>query len=158
MQWHTVILKLRPHESDKDEQFVLELGKQLEVEVFTQSFDIPAYTKTHKKSVQMAARELRYDWFKELSDHLGFDYILTAHHADDNLETFIINFMRGTGINGLTGIPFINNNTVRPLLPFSREEITELARSENWDWREDASNATRKYLRNRLRHEGYTRF
>jgi len=144
---------LRAEESHKDEAFVLELAEALDVEVFIQNFDTEAYAKAHKRSIQMAARELRYDWFKELAEQLQFDYILTAHHADDNLETFLINFTRGTGLNGLTGIPMIKNNIVRPLLSFSRAQIETFAKKENILWREDASNASRKYLRNKLRHE-----
>lgn len=144
---------LRAEESDKDEDFVLELAEALDVEVFIQNFDTEVYAKEHKRSIQMAARELRYDWFKELASQLKFDYILTAHHADDNLETFLINFTRGTGLNGLTGIPMVNDNVVRPLLPFSRLQIEAFAKKQNIMWREDASNASRKYLRNKLRHE-----
>ncbi|WP_178988160.1 tRNA lysidine(34) synthetase TilS [Winogradskyella schleiferi] len=144
---------LREEESNKDEDFVLELAEKLDVEIFIQNFDTEVYAKEHKRSIQMAARELRYDWFKELATQLKFDYILTAHHADDNLETFLINFTRGTGLNGLTGIPMINGNIVRPLLPFSRNQIETFAKKENIIWREDSSNSSRKYLRNKLRHE-----
>ncbi|WP_179320047.1 tRNA lysidine(34) synthetase TilS [Winogradskyella helgolandensis] len=144
---------LRAEESNKDEDFVLELAEALDVEVFIQNFDTQAYADENKRSIQMAARELRYDWFKELAQQLKFDYILTAHHADDNLETFLINFTRGTGLNGLTGIPMVNGNVVRPLLPFSRLQIEAFAKEQQINWREDASNASRKYLRNKLRHE-----
>ncbi|QXP78907.1 MULTISPECIES: tRNA lysidine(34) synthetase TilS [Winogradskyella] len=144
---------LRAKESDKDEAFVVALAEELEVEVFVQNFDTLAYADQNKCSIQMAARELRYDWFAELAQQLNYDYILTAHHADDNLETFLINFTRGTGLNGLTGIPMINRNIVRPLLPFSRHQIEAFTQKENITWREDASNASRKYLRNKLRHE-----
>jgi tRNA(Ile)-lysidine synthase len=144
---------LRGDESNKDEEFVLELGDQLDVEVFIQNFDTQAYANEHKRSIQMAARELRYHWFAELAAQLQFDYIVTAHHADDNLETFLINFIRGTGLNGLTGIPEVNDNIVRPLLQFSREQIEFYAKENNISWREDSSNSTRKYLRNKLRHE-----
>ena len=144
---------LRAEESQKDEAFVVSLAETLGVEVFVQHFDTEVYAKAHKCSIQMAARELRYDWFKELAARLNFDYILTAHHADDNLETFLINFTRGTGLNGLTGIPMINDNVVRPLLPFSRLQIEAFAKDQQITWREDASNASRKYLRNKLRHE-----
>jgi len=144
---------LRGKESDADEDFVLDLGEQLDVEVFVQNFDTETYAEENKCSIQMAARELRYDWFSELALQLNFDYILTAHHADDNLETFLINFTRGTGLNGLTGIPELNGNIVRPLLSFSRETIEAYAKSENITWREDSSNSSRKYLRNKLRHE-----
>ncbi len=145
--------KLRGAQSDADEAFVIALGKQLGVQVFTQNFDTQTYAVTHKRSIQMAARELRYNWFKKLITQLEFDFILTAHHADDNLETFLINFTRGTGLNGLTGIPEINNNIVRPLLQFSRSQIEDYAKENSIIWREDVSNASRKYLRNKLRHE-----
>jgi len=144
---------LRGNESDADEAFVLDLGEQLDVEVFVQNFDTEVYAEENKCSIQMAARELRYDWFSELARQLNFDYIITAHHADDNLETFLINFTRGTGLNGLTGIPELNGNIARPLLSFSRETIEAYAKSENIDWREDSSNSSRKYLRNKLRHD-----
>lgn len=144
---------LRAEESNKDEAFVEELAEDLDVEVFIQNFDTEAYATEHKRSIQMAARELRYDWFKELAEQLKFDYILTAHHADDNLETFLINFTRGTGLNGLTGIPMINDNIIRPLLPFSRSQIEDYVKENQISWREDGSNASRKYLRNKLRHE-----
>lgn len=144
---------LREEESNKDEEFVLELADQLEVEVFIQNFDTQAYSDENKCSIQMAARELRYTWFNELAEQLQFDYILTAHHADDNLETFLINFTRGTGLNGLTGIPILNENIARPLLPFSRAAIEEYAKANSLLWREDSSNSSRKYLRNKLRHD-----
>ncbi|MAX70325.1 MAG: tRNA lysidine(34) synthetase TilS [Flavobacteriaceae bacterium] len=144
---------LRGKESDADEDFVLDLGEQLDIEVFVQNFDTEVYAEENKCSIQMAARELRYDWFSELAQQLNFDYILTAHHADDNLETFLINFTRGTGLNGLTGIPELNGNIARPLLPFSRETIEAYAKSENIVWREDSSNSSTKYLRNKLRHD-----
>jgi tRNA(Ile)-lysidine synthase len=101
----------------------------------------------------MAARELRYNWFYEIAQQLKFDYILTAHHADDNLETFLINFTRGTGLEGLTGIPEINGKFVRPLLPFSSLDIESFAKANHIKWRDDSSNKSVKYLRNKLRHE-----
>jgi tRNA(Ile)-lysidine synthase len=144
---------LRGDESDADEGFVLQLAEDLNIEVFIESFDTEAYAKQKKLSTQVAARELRYNWFNELAEQLDFDYILTAHHADDNLETFLINLSRGTGLEGLTGIPEINENIVRPLLPFSRENIEAYAKAEGFKWREDSSNASKKYLRNKLRLE-----
>ena len=145
--------KLRGKESEKDEAFVQDLGQNLDVEVFTQSFDTENYAISNKLSIQMAARELRYHWFEELRYQLDFDYILTAHHSDDNLETFLINLSRGTGLEGLTGIPEINDTTIRPLLQITREEIEAYANSNSLKWREDASNASVKYLRNKIRHE-----
>jgi len=144
---------LRGKESDSDETFVLELAMQLNLEVFTQSFETSIYAETNKTSIQVAARELRYTWFKDLSKELGYDYILTAHHADDTLETFLINLTRATGLEGLTGIPELNNTIVRPLLPYSRETIKHFAKTNSYTWREDSSNASTKYLRNKLRHE-----
>ncbi|MBQ0788272.1 MAG: tRNA lysidine(34) synthetase TilS, partial [Oceanihabitans sp.] len=144
---------LRGSESDGDQDFVEQLAKDLNVEVFTQSFDTNNFAETHKISTQMAARELRYDWFEALCEQLQFDYILTAHHADDNLETFLINLTRGTGLDGLTGLPEVNENVVRPLLKCTREEIESFAKSNNYTWREDSSNASTKYLRNKLRHD-----
>lgn len=144
---------LRGEESDTDEEFVLDLADSLEVEVFIENFDTATYAEDAKVSIQMAARELRYQWFEELSSSLKFDYILTAHHANDNLETFIINLVRGSGLEGFTGIKKVNNNLVRPLLLFSRREIEDFAKTQNIKWREDSSNSSNKYLRNKVRHD-----
>ncbi|WP_242132425.1 tRNA lysidine(34) synthetase TilS [Aestuariivivens marinum] len=144
---------LRGDESDSDETFVLDLAEDLYLEVFVESFDTKAYAKTHKCSIQMAARELRYHWFSELAEQLNFDYILTAHHADDNLETFLINFTRGTGIEGLMGIPKVNGKFVRPLLMFSSTDIENYAITNTLEWKNDSSNQSAKYLRNKLRHQ-----
>lgn len=145
--------KLRGKESDGDERFILELAGKLQFPIFRIDFDTKKYAKEHKLSIQMAARNLRYDWFKKLATEYNFEYILTAHHADDNLETFLINLSRGTGIEGLTGILEINEIFIRPLLPFSRTEILKFAKDNTLEWREDSSNSSIKYLRNNLRHE-----
>lgn len=144
--------KLRESESDADENFVVDLADQLDLEVFVEYFDTKSYAETEKVSIQMAARELRYNWFSSLAENLNFDYILTAHHADDNLETFLINLTRGSGLNGLIGIPEVNDNIVRPLLSFSRSQLEVYARDNKLKWREDSSNASDNYLRNQLRH------
>lgn len=144
---------LRPRDCDEDEGFVVALADALDAEVFTQSFDTNTYSETHKISTQMAARDLRYAWFNDLKTLLNFDYVLTAHHADDVLETILINLSRGTGLDGLTGIPEVNGAIVRPLLPFSREELENYAKINKIEWREDSSNASTKYLRNKLRHD-----
>ena len=144
---------LRGKESDGDENFVLQIAEDLDIEVFVESFETEVYAHQNKLSTQMAARELRYNWFEDLANQLHFDYILTAHHADDNLETFLINLTRGTGLDGLTGIPEINGNIVRPLLELSRDDIEAYAKENKLTWREDSSNASTKYLRNKLRHE-----
>ena len=144
---------LRGKESDLDEEFVITAAKKLKVPYHTISFDTKEYAKQNNISIQMAARDLRYDWFENLLQKSDLDYLLTAHHADDNLETFLINLSRGTGLEGLTGIPAINNKTIRPLLPFSRKEIEQYAKENKIIWREDQSNKETKYLRNKLRHD-----
>lgn len=144
---------LRGKESDADESFVLELAEDLDIEVFIQNFDTERFAKNEKLSIQLAARQLRYDWFFQLSEQVDYDCVLTAHHADDNLETFLINLSRGTGLEGLKGIPEVNNTIVRPLLSFSREDIEDYAKANHLKWREDSSNASTKYLRNKLRHD-----
>ncbi|WP_158839384.1 tRNA lysidine(34) synthetase TilS [Polaribacter sp. L3A8] len=143
---------LRGTESDLDENFVKELGKEQNIAVFTSHFNTEEFAKKNKQSTQIAARNLRYDWFNELIEKHQFDYLLTAHHADDNLETFLINLTRGAGLDGLTGIPEINGNIVRPLLTFSRNDVLTFAKENNIYWREDKSNASTKYTRNKIRH------
>ena len=144
---------LRGAESDRDEKFVKKLAADLNVKVFTERFETQKYANDNQLSTQVAARNLRYNWFQKLIKKYDFDVLLTAHHADDNLETFIINLARGTGLEGLTGIPEINQNTVRPLLIFSRDEIEQYAAENNIEWREDKSNASSKYVRNKIRHQ-----
>ncbi|MFT6688475.1 MAG: tRNA(Ile)-lysidine synthase [Saprospiraceae bacterium] len=142
---------LRGLESDEDEFFVNQLADKLSIPIFIKTFETKKYAAEHKVSTQVAARNLRYHWFNELKDENLYDYILTGHHLDDDLETFFINLSRGTGIRGLDGIPSIINSIVRPLLNFSREEILQFAERKNLNWREDSSNASRDYLRNKLR-------
>lgn len=144
---------LRGNESDGDEQFIRDFASKNDLELFVTSFDTESFAKDNKLSIQVAARQLRYIWFHQLLQENSLDYILTAHHLDDNFETFLINFTRGTGLEGLTGIPVQNDKIVRPLLTFSREEIEEFASENKIEWREDSSNASDKYLRNKLRHD-----
>lgn len=144
---------LRGKESDLDEDFVKKLGNKLEIPVFTTQFNTEVFAKENKQSTQIAARSLRYSWFQKLEKEHSFDYVLTAHHADDNLETFLINLTRGTGLEGLTGIPEINGRIVRPLLKFSRKEILTFIKENKIEWREDKSNAQTKYIRNKIRHK-----
>lgn len=145
--------QLRGLESFGDEDFIRNYCEEKNISIFTTQFDTEAFAKDYKLSTQIAARELRYSWFYELLGNHKFDYILTAHHADDNLETFIINLSRGTGLDGLIGIPEQNDKIIRPLLPFSREEILKYAKYNTIEWREDSSNASNKYLRNKIRHD-----
>ncbi|TCN57571.1 tRNA lysidine(34) synthetase TilS [Flavobacterium circumlabens] len=145
--------QLRGIESFDDQSFVQQYCDENNIKVFITQFDTEAFAKDYKLSTQVAARELRYSWFYELLETHNFDYVLTAHHADDNLETFLINLTRGTGLDGLTGIPEQNDKIIRPLLPFSRDEILQYASENNIEWREDSSNASNKYLRNKIRHD-----
>jgi len=144
---------LRGSESDEDETFVIDLADKYSIPIFTETFETERFASEHKMSIQMAARELRYQWFEEIANDFKFDYVLTGHHADDDLETFFINLSRGTGLRGLTGIPEVNDQIIRPLKPFSRNEILEYAKKEKLYWREDSSNRKTDYLRNKIRLE-----
>lgn len=147
---------LRGMESNDDEAFVDQLASKLDIPFFSERFDTETYAGDRKISIQMAARELRYQWFDELLKDFKYDYVVTAHHADDALETFLINVSRGTGLKGLVGIPEVNDTIVRPLLPFTREEILSYAKNRELYWREDSSNNKTDYLRNKLRHDVIT--
>ncbi|MDN3677602.1 tRNA lysidine(34) synthetase TilS [Flavobacterium paronense] len=144
--------QLRGNESDEDEKFVKYQCEMMDVLLFVNRFDTKKFAEQQKLSIQVVARNLRYEWFNTLLINNDYDYILTAHHLDDSLETFLINFTRGSGLDGLTGIPQQNANIVRPLLAFSRNEIEAFAKENNIQWREDSSNASDTYLRNKLRH------
>lgn len=144
--------QLRNLESDEDQNFVANYAKNQNISCFTIKFDTKKYSETHKLSTQVAARNLRYDWFNEILIQEKFDHIITAHHADDDVETFLIHISRGTGLEGLTGIPSQNGNIIRPMLPFSRKEIENYATENQLVWREDSSNASDKYVRNKIRH------
>ena len=145
--------QLRGADSLEDERFVIRKAGELGLECHTRRFETSQYAEENRLSVQMAARALRYAWFDEILDQTGSSLLLTAHHADDNLETFLINLSRGSGIRGLTGIPERTGRIIRPLLPFSRQDIEEFASESHLEWREDQSNAEDKYLRNRIRNQ-----
>ncbi len=147
--------KLRGAESERDEQFVKELGKKYGVETPVRQFDTEQYAADNKLSIQEAARELRYNWFKELISQSTNQpiHLLTAHHADDNNETLLMNFFRGTGLQGLTGIPSSNEYIRRPLLHFSKEALLDFAKENQLAFVEDSSNASSKYTRNFFRNE-----
>jgi tRNA(Ile)-lysidine synthase len=144
--------QLRGVESDADLQFVASYCQQQAITIHTQAFDTAALAAQNKQSIQVTARNLRYQWFYEKMAATNCKYLLTAHHLDDSLETVLINFSRGTGLEGLTGIPAQNGNVIRPLLPFSRKEIEHFAEKNQIQWREDSSNVSDKYLRNKIRH------
>ncbi|WP_410881205.1 tRNA lysidine(34) synthetase TilS [Myroides sp. DW712] len=142
---------LRGEDSNDDQAFVEKQCQILQVPFFVQEFDTNQYAITNKVSIQVAARELRYQWFEEIVQQGTYRYLLTAHHLDDSIETFFINFSRGTGIEGLLGIPEKAAYIRRPLLVFSRSEIEAYATANQLTWREDYTNAQTKYLRNKIR-------
>ena len=145
--------QLREKESDEDEKFVSQLAGYFQVPYYIKKFDTQNYVKKHKVSVQMAARELRYSWFEEIRIKNSFDYVAVAHHQNDEIETFFINLIRGTGIAGLHGIKAKTGNIVRPLMFAGRKEIEEFAIKNNILFREDSSNSSLKYFRNKIRHK-----
>jgi len=143
--------KLRSKESDDDEDFVLNWCAKNKIQSYISRFNTINYCKKNKIGVQEGARNLRYDWFYKLKDLYNFDYIVTAHHLDDQIETYLINSMRGSGLNGLVGIPEKQNNLFRPLLEILKDQILEYAKSNNIDFREDSSNLKNDYYRNMIR-------
>lgn len=145
--------QLRGAESIGDKEFVSDLADKLNKKIYITNFDTASYVLNNKVNIQIAARELRYTWFTEIMQQNEINTLVTAHHADDNLETFVINLSRGTGIDGLTGIPEKTDTISRPLLYFSRAAILAYAEAESLVWREDSSNTETKYLRNKIRHE-----
>lgn len=145
--------QLRGPESDADEAFVIDFAKRNEIQHFTTTFDSESYAAKHNISIQMAARELRYNWFEQLTKAEGFDYIATAHHLDDSFETAIFNLTKGTGISGLRGILPKQNKLIRPLLFTTKDEIIQFAQETGISWREDSSNIAVKYSRNLIRQE-----
>ncbi len=145
--------RLRGDESDGDEELVTRLAAKNDVEIHLKRFDTKAYAFANKISIQMAARDLRYNWFKELQQAYDYDSIALAHQADDIIETFFINLSRGTGIKGLTGIKNRSGNLIRPLLFASRDEIVAYSLANNLVYREDSSNQETKYIRNKIRHQ-----
>ncbi|MBL7808212.1 MAG: tRNA lysidine(34) synthetase TilS [Saprospiraceae bacterium] len=158
-----VNFQLRGAESDQDEQFVQTLARQLDVPCFVQHFDTKSVSESTGQSTQMVARNLRYAWFKELTDQHGFAGVCTAHHQNDALETALLNFTRGTSLPGLSGIQahkifgaesdFAGLQVFRPLLFTGRQELEQFAREQGLTWREDSSNAHDDYARNLIRHQ-----
>jgi len=144
--------QLRGNESDEEEHFVKQLAVEAEVPIFVKHFETQDYANQNKISIQMAARNLRYEWFHALCTTHGFDCIAVAHHMDDQFETFFINLIRGSGITGLKGMKTRNGMIVRPLLFASSEQITTYAKENGIAFKDDSSNSETKYLRNKIRH------
>jgi len=160
--------QLRGEESKRDENFVRGLGTKYGVEVLVKKFETEKYAREKKFGIQEAARDLRYQWFKEIFNaqfsmlnaqrdltHGSrlMTHVLTAHHADDNIETVLMNFCRGTGLRGLEGIPVSSDHIRRPLLSFWKEELIEFAKENKLEFVEDSSNRSSKYARNLFRNE-----
>jgi len=146
-----VNFRLRRSESDRDEQFVRHLADKYGVQLFVKHFETARFARRNKVSIQVAARQLRYEWFDELLITQGFDVVATAHHLDDQVETFLINLTRGTGIAGLHGIPVRQGNIIRPMMFTGRKEIEAYARENQLEFVEDSSNRSDKYTRNKVR-------
>ncbi|WP_373125392.1 tRNA lysidine(34) synthetase TilS [Bacteroides sp. HPS0048] len=142
---------LRGTESDRDEMFVRKLCKTMRTPLHTIDFATEQYAIEKKISIEMAARELRYQWFAEIKEKTKADVIAVAHHQDDSVETVLLNLIRGTGINGLLGIRPKNGDIVRPLLCISRKEITDYLQNAGQEYMTDSTNLQDEYTRNKIR-------
>ena len=143
---------LRGEDSDRDERFVTKFAEENNIPIYIKHFDTEAYAKENSLSIEMAARELRYAWFKELKEIHNFDKVALAHHGDDQIETLFINLLRGSGIKGLKGMKPQNDFYIRPLLWSNRNEIEAFAKENGIQWVEDYTNQETVYLRNKIRH------
>ncbi|MCU4175005.1 tRNA lysidine(34) synthetase TilS [Carboxylicivirga sp. N1Y90] len=145
--------QLREEESEGDAELVRSFCDNLGIRLHTKRFSTEAYAGQNKISIEMAARDLRYSWFNQLlSDH-GLDFIISGHHGNDNIETFFLNLIRGTGVKGLTGMAYKNDKVLRPLLGYSQDDILIYCKENQIPYRDDSSNTDTKYLRNKIRHE-----
>lgn len=144
---------LRGNEADKDEELVKEVAKKHQIPFYSIAFNTKEYATENGISIQMAARELRYDWFEKIRQENDYQYIATAHHQNDVAETMLINLTKGTGLSGLHGISNKSKFIVRPMLCFCREEIEKYIKKQSITYREDLSNADTKYFRNAIRHQ-----
>ena len=142
---------LRGKESERDENFCVSLCESLGIILHRIHFDTLTYAQLHKVSIEMAARDLRYSYFEQLRRDINADAICVAHHKDDNVETILLNLVRGTGMNGLTGISPRNGFILRPLLCLGREDILEYLDAENQDYVTDSSNLVDDVQRNKIR-------
>lgn len=145
--------QLRSDNSDEDEAFVRNLAQKLEVPFFSIRFETFKFASERKQSIQLVARDLRYEWLEKVRSENDFDCIATAHHLNDSIETVILNLTKGCGIKGLHGILPINNFIIRPLLFSTKENIRNYAFANNISFRMDESNETEKYTRNFIRHQ-----
>jgi tRNA(Ile)-lysidine synthase len=144
---------LRAGESDMDEELVKQFASKERIQFHSIRFETEVFAKKNKLSIQMAARQLRYEWFEKIMDKFGYDKTAVAHNLNDNIETLIINLVRGTGISGLTGMKPVSNRIIRPLLFSTRQDIVRYCNKHRIIYREDMSNADTKYIRNKIRHQ-----
>ncbi len=144
---------LRGDESDRDEEFVRKLCKTWNISVEVKHFDTAGYAAEQKISIEMAARELRYNWFEELRQSYQAEAIAVAHHSDDAVETMLLNLLRGTGIRGLSGMSSVNGYVIRPLLHATRKDIEQFLFDRQIDFVHDSSNSEAVYTRNKIRLE-----
>lgn len=144
--------QLRGEDSDGDEALVIRTADRLGIKLYSNRFETREYAAMMGISIEMAARELRYKWFNEIRENGKFEFVATAHHTDDLLETFFINLVRKTGIKGLTGFRPKSGHLIRPLFFTNREEIEEYSRSENVEYRTDKTNNEAVFQRNFIRH------
>lgn len=142
---------LRGEESNRDERFVRQLCRELNVPLHVVHFDTTAYSARHHISIEMAAREMRYNWFEQLRKEREMTVIAVAHHRDDSVETFLLNLVRGAGVNGLKGISPKNGVVVRPLLEVNREEIIGYLQHLHQEYVTDSTNLEDEYMRNKIR-------
>lgn len=142
---------LRDKESDGDEDFARNFAQQQNIPFYTIRFNTLQYARQHKVSTQVAARELRYNWFYELMESEGYNQLATAHHQTDQVETMLLNMVRGTGLSGVQAMQPKDGNLIRPLLTFTRADIEAFAKAKKLKWREDSSNKSNKYSRNKVR-------
>ncbi|MNK06325.1 tRNA(Ile)-lysidine synthase [compost metagenome] len=142
---------LRANEAQRDEAFVKLLADEMEVPFHVVHFDTKAFAEQHQISTQMAARQLRYDWFEQIREQHGYQYVAVAHHQNDAIETVLLNLVRGTGISGMHGILPKRGHLVRPLLFLSRQQIDEIIEDSEFSFVEDSSNQSSKYARNKIR-------
>ncbi len=145
--------QLRDAESDEDEGFVRNLAHEFNLPCFSESFSTKTFAEREGVGIQEAARALRYDWLEKIATDHGFDWVVTAHHRDDSIETLLFNFLRGSGLLGLTGIPERNGSVIRPLILAPSTALDAYYRKHRLEHREDSSNATDAYTRNRIRHQ-----
>ena len=143
---------LRAMESDKDEELVSQFANDHNIPFFSTRFETKTFAKENRLSIQMAARDLRYKWFEEIRMKNGYDLIAVAHNLNDNIETLLINLIRGTGLAGMSGIKPSSNRIIRPLLFATRHDILTFRNQYKIVFREDKSNADTKYTRNKIRH------